>query len=68
MKELEKDMNMLRNGLKEVEREVEFYRGQTDGQTGDRYLPVMKEFHAKASVRLAELEDLFIDMKARVSG
>ena len=33
---------------------------------GDRYLPVMKEFHAKASVRLAELEDLFIDMKARV--
>ena len=28
MKELEKDMNMLRNGLKEVEREVEFYRGQ----------------------------------------
>ena len=61
-------MNMLRNGLKEVEREVEFYRGQqTTGYDGDRYLPVMKEFHAKASVRLAELEDLFIDMKARVS-
>ena len=58
---------MLRNGLKEVEREVEFYRGQQTTYDGDRYLPVMKEFHAKASVRLAELEDLFIDMKARVS-
>jgi dishevelled associated activator of morphogenesis len=67
MKELEKDMNMLRNGLKEVEREVEFYRTQPVMCDGDRYLPVMKEFLAKAAVRLAELEDLFIDMKARVS-
>ena len=32
-----------------------------------RYLPVMKEFSGTASVRLAELEDLFVDMKARVS-
>merc|ERR1712223_1951854 len=39
MKELEKDMAMLRNGMKEVGRD--------------------------ASVRLAELEDLFVDMKAR---
>ena len=31
-----------------------------------RYLPVMKEFTGTASVRLAELEDLFVDMKARV--
>ena len=66
MKELEKDMNMLRNGMKEVEREVEFFRTQPVSN-GDRYLPVMKEFLGKASVRLAELEDLFIDMKARVS-
>ena len=32
-----------------------------------RYLMVMKEFTGTASVRLAELEDLFVDMKARVS-
>ena len=31
-----------------------------------RYLPVMKEFQSLASVHLAELEDLFVDMKARV--
>jgi dishevelled associated activator of morphogenesis len=66
MKELEKDMAMLRNGMKEVEREVEFFRTQPTSN-GDRYLPVMKEFLSKASVRLAELEDLFTDMKARVS-
>ena len=65
MKELEKDMNMLRNGMKEVEREIEFYRTQPISN-GDRYLTVMKEFSGKASVRLAEIEDLFIDMKARV--
>merc|ERR1711953_65140 len=64
MKELEKDMAMLRNGMKEVGREVEFYRTQPP-VTGDRYLPVMKEFTGTASVRLAELEDLFVDMKAR---
>lgn len=57
-------MNQLRNGMKEVEREVEFFRTQPV-INGDRYLPVMKEFSVKASVRLAELEDLFIDMKAR---
>ena len=66
MKELEKDMTQLRTGMKECGREVEFYRGQTL-TTGDRYLPVMKEFMTTAQVRLTELEDLFTDMKARVS-
>ena len=65
MKELEKDMTHLRSGMKECGREVEFYRSQPV-TNGDRYLPVMKEFMTMASVRLAELEDLFVDMKARV--
>ena len=43
---------------------MEFYRGQAV-TPGDRYLAVMREFMAMASVRLAELEDLFTDMKAR---
>ena len=66
MKELEKDMSQLRSGMKECGREVEFYRGQAL-TSGDRYLPVMKEFMTTAQVRLTELEDLFTDMKARVS-
>ena len=65
MKELEKDVTMLRNGMKEVNREVEFYRSQPI-TSGDRYLSVMKDFMSTASVRLSEIEDLFVDMKARV--
>jgi dishevelled associated activator of morphogenesis len=66
MGELEKDMGFLRNGLKEVEREIEFHRSQPIA-TGDRFLPVMKEFLSSATCRFSELEDLFQDMKTRVS-
>lgn len=66
MGELEKDMGFLRNGLKEVEREIEFHRSQPVA-TGDRFLPVMKEFLSSATCRFSELEDLFQDMKTRVS-
>ncbi|GLH09543.1 Formin-like protein [Gryllus bimaculatus] len=67
MGELEKDMGQLRNGLKEVEREVEFHRSQPAGVAvaGDRFLPVMKEFLSSATCRFSELEDLFQDMKTR---
>ncbi|XP_023719898.1 disheveled-associated activator of morphogenesis 1 [Cryptotermes secundus] len=64
MGELEKDMGFLRNGLKEVEREIEFHRSQPVA-TGDRFLPVMKEFLSSATCRFSELEDLFQDMKTR---
>ncbi|KDR14722.1 Disheveled-associated activator of morphogenesis 2 [Zootermopsis nevadensis] len=64
MGELEKDMGVLRNGLKEVEREIEFHRSQPVA-LGDRFLPVMKEFLSSATCRFSELEDLFQDMKTR---
>lgn len=66
MGELEKDMGLLRNGLKEVEREIEFHRSQPVAM-GDRFLPVMKEFLSSATCCFSELEDLFQDMKTRVS-
>lgn len=69
--ELEKDMAALRTGLKEVERELEFHRSQTqptaNNVPADRFLPVMKEFLSSATCRFSELEDLFQDMKTRVS-
>ncbi|XP_068085675.1 disheveled-associated activator of morphogenesis 1 isoform X2 [Anabrus simplex] len=66
MSELEKDMSQLRNGLKDVEREIEFHRSQPAGAAaGDRFLPVMKEFLSSATCRFSELEDLFQDMKTR---
>uniref|UniRef100_A0A8D8D557 Disheveled-associated activator of morphogenesis 2 n=1 Tax=Culex pipiens TaxID=7175 RepID=A0A8D8D557_CULPI len=63
--EMDKDISMLRAGLAEVNREIEFHRSSGVPQPGDRFLPVMREFHAQASVRFAELEDQFQDMKTR---
>ncbi|XP_055684371.1 disheveled-associated activator of morphogenesis 1 isoform X1 [Lutzomyia longipalpis] len=63
--EMDKDISMLRSGLAEVTREIEFQRSSGSPQSGDRFLPVMCEFHAQATVRLAELEDKFQDMKTR---
>ena len=63
--EMDKDISMLRAGLAEVNREIEFHRNSGAQQNGDRFLPVMREFYAQASVRFAELEDQFQDMKTR---
>lgn len=63
--EMEKDISMLRNGLTEVSREIEFNRSAGTPPPGDRFLPVMREFQAQATVRFAELEDQFQDMKTR---
>ncbi|XP_037934330.1 disheveled-associated activator of morphogenesis 1 isoform X2 [Teleopsis dalmanni] len=63
--EMEKDIQTLRTGLAELVREIEFHRASGPAQQSDRFLPVMREFHATASVRFAELEDRFQDMKTR---
>lgn len=64
--EMDKDITMLRTGMTEVSREIDFHRSAAgQPQPGDRFLPVMREFHAQASVRFAELEDQFQDMKTR---
>lgn len=63
--EMDKDIGTLRTGLAEVAREIEFHRSAGATLTGDRFLPVMRDFHAQASIRFAELEDKFQDMKTR---
>ncbi|KAF5302867.1 hypothetical protein FQA39_LY02047 [Lamprigera yunnana] len=62
--ELTKDMGQLRAGLKDVAREIEFHRGQSP-LANDKFVPVMREFQATATCRLAEVEDQFQDMKTR---
>ncbi|XP_065343760.1 disheveled-associated activator of morphogenesis 1 [Cloeon dipterum] len=64
MGELDKEMNYLRKGMKEVSQEIEFHRTQPV-VNGDRFLPVMKEFLSHATTKFSELEDLFQDMKTR---
>lgn len=66
--EMDKDIGNLRTGLAEVVREIEFHRSAGSAgsvQSGDCFLPVMRDFYAQASIRFAELEDKFQDMKTR---
>lgn len=46
---------------------LDFHRGQAQGSQGDMFLPAMRDFQVQATCRLAEAEDLFQDMKTRVS-
>lgn len=62
--ELSKDMAQLRAGLKDVAKEIEFHRTQSP-VANDKFVPVMREFQATATCRLAEIEDQFQDMKTR---
>ncbi|XP_018564843.1 disheveled-associated activator of morphogenesis 1 [Anoplophora glabripennis] len=62
--ELNKDMAQLRVGLKDVAREIEFHRSQSP-LANDKFVPVMREFQATATCRLAEVEDQYQDMKTR---
>lgn len=65
--ELGKDMAQLRAGLKDVAREIEFHRTQSP-LANDRFVPVMREFQATATCRLAEIEDQYQDMKVNCRG
>lgn len=55
-------MAQLRAGLKDVAREIEFHRSQSP-LANDKFVPVMREFQATATCRLAEVEDQYQDMK-----
>ncbi|XP_044009291.1 disheveled-associated activator of morphogenesis 1 isoform X2 [Aphidius gifuensis] len=65
MADLQKEVANLKNGLQDVQREIEFHRGQVQVLQGDMFLPSMRDFQAQATCRLAEAEDLFQDMKTR---
>lgn len=65
MADLQKEVVNLKNGLQDVQREIEFHRGQVQVLQGDMFLPSMRDFQAQATCRLAETEDLFQDMKTR---
>jgi dishevelled associated activator of morphogenesis len=63
--EMEKELSNLRSGLADVAREIEFHRSAGSSVPEDRFLVVMRDFYAQASIRFAELEDKYQDMKTR---
>ncbi|KAH7939679.1 hypothetical protein HPB52_015816 [Rhipicephalus sanguineus] len=62
--ELEREIRDLKTGLNEVQKELDFLRGQP-AQPGDKFVLVMKEFITGATYKFSELEDSFLDMKSR---
>ncbi|GFQ82474.1 disheveled-associated activator of morphogenesis 2 [Trichonephila clavata] len=64
LNELTKEIQSLKSGLQEVQKELEFHRSQPP-QHGDKFVPVMKEFITTATYRFSELEDTFQEMKQR---
>ncbi|KAL1480313.1 hypothetical protein MTO96_051137 [Rhipicephalus appendiculatus] len=62
--ELEREIKDLKTGLNEVQKELDFLRGQP-AQPGDKFVLVMKEFITGATYKFSELEDSFLDMKSR---
>lgn len=57
MTELEKDINYLRSGLKNVETELQFQRCHGDQRAADRFVPVVSQFLTMASFSFSEVED-----------
>ena len=66
MSEMQKDMTLIRTGLKEIQKELDFQRSRP-ADSSDLFVPTMKEFAAKATYKCRQLEDEFTEMKSRVS-
>lgn len=65
--ELTKEMTSLKNGLTEVQREIDFLRAQAEPIPEDKFVPVMKNFVASATYKYQELDELFVEMKSKYS-
>lgn len=65
LSELTKDMAGLKSGLADVQKEIDFLRGQAEQIPDDKFVPVMRNFVASATYKYQELEELFIEMKAK---
>ncbi|KAJ8341277.1 hypothetical protein SKAU_G00335680 [Synaphobranchus kaupii] len=62
MTELEKDMNNLRSGLKNVESELEFQKKHPQ-QSGDKFISVVSQFITVASFSFSDVEDSLQEAK-----
>ena len=63
--ELDKELSTLRVGLKEIEKEVEFFQSQAPLH-GDRFVSVMNQFATVASYNFSEVEESNTEMKQKV--
>ncbi|GAA6103695.1 disheveled-associated activator of morphogenesis 1b isoform X2 [Tachysurus ichikawai] len=62
MTELEKEINNLRSGLKNVENELEFQK-KCPQEVGDKFVPVVSQFVTLASFSFSDVEDSLNESK-----
>lgn len=66
MKELEVEINQLRKGLKEIEKEIEFHKNRTDsGSNGSKLVSELSNFYNPASYNFSEMEETFKESKEK---
>ena len=63
--ELDKELGTLRAGLKEIEKELEFFQNQASLH-GDCFITVMNQFATVASYNFSEVEESTAEMKQKV--
>ena len=63
--ELDKELNTLRVGLKEIEKELDYFQNQPP-VSGDRFVSVMNQFATVASYNFSEVEESTTEMKQKV--
>ncbi|XP_041351931.1 disheveled-associated activator of morphogenesis 2-like [Gigantopelta aegis] len=62
--ELDKEINNLKNGLKNIEKEMEFFRKQ-HYDPKDKFVSVMGDFCTVAAYNFLEVEETYADMKQK---
>ncbi|XP_035797212.2 disheveled-associated activator of morphogenesis 1-like isoform X3 [Amphiprion ocellaris] len=63
MAELEKDINILRSGLKSVEAELQYQQAQSSQSPVDKFVPVLSQFITVASFRFSDIEESLSEAK-----
>jgi dishevelled associated activator of morphogenesis len=59
-------MRVLRNGLKDIEKEVEYQKASSLSQRYPKFITVMNDFLSVASYNFSELDDQFNEAKNKV--
>ena len=68
MTELEAEVNILRTGMKEIEKEIQHRKKQLASSAQDKFVSVMSDFTSVATYNFSEVEEQLVEMKERVSG
>nr|KAG5710766.1 hypothetical protein BaRGS_035168 [Batillaria attramentaria] len=64
-KDLDQEINSLRKGLQDIEKEVEYFKNKFASTPGDRFVTVMQDFCTVVSYSFTEVEEAYTEMKQK---